>query len=202
MGYNTFMSTLTSPPPLTPEEVERACERDGKLYELIDGELSEKKVGMLALFVATRIAERLNAQLYPHEGAAACEVMIYCFNGRHHGRKPDVVYVKLTRLPNGVVPKGDIFIAPDLVVEVLSPGNSGTEVDDKLAEYLGAGVSLVWIVNPDRRSIRAFRRDGTHRLFGAADVIDNEPALPGFRLLVSDVFPADAPQPAAQRPQG
>lgn len=184
------MSTLTSSIELTPEEVERAGERDGKLYELIDGELKEKKVGMLALFIATRIAERLNAHFYPREGVAACEAMVYCFDGRRHGRKPDVVYVKLTRLPNGQIPEGDIFIAPDLVVEVLSPGNTGLEVDQKLEEYLGAGVPLVWIVNPDRRTIRVFRQPGTTRLFHADEVIENEPALPGFRLVVGEVFPA------------
>src|SRR5688572_26259844 len=141
------MSTLTPPLSLTPEEVERACERDGKLYELIDGELKEKKVGAKALFIATRIAALLNAFFYPHTGMAACEVMIYCFKSKRHGRKPEVVYVRLNRLPNNAIPDGDIFVAPDLVVEVLSPGNSGEEVDEKLAEYLSAGVSLVWIVS-------------------------------------------------------
>jgi Uma2 family endonuclease len=170
--------------------VERACERDGKLYELIDGELKEKRVGAKALFIATRIVAALNAALHPHTGMAACELMIYCFNGRSHGRKPDVVYVRLSRLPNNEIPDGDVFVAPDLVVEVLSPGNSGSEVDEKLDEYITAGVSLVWIVNPDRKTIRVFRQDGTHRLFHANDLIDNEPALPGFRLVVSEVFPA------------
>lgn len=186
------MSTLTPPTRLSPEDVERACERDGKLYELIEGELKEKKVGFLALFIATRIAERLNAHFYPGAGVAACEVMIYCFNGRQHGRKPDVVFVTLDRLPNAEIPDGDLFIAPDLVVEVLSPGNTGMEVDDKLDEYLAAGVALVWIVNPDRRTIRAYRQDGTTRSFRAGDVIESEPALPGFRLVVGDVFPAVA----------
>lgn len=187
------MSTLTPPASLTPLEVERAGERDGKLYELIDGELREKRVGAKSLFVATRIAALLNAFFYPHTGFAACEVMIYCFTRKRHGRKPDVVFVKLNRLPDAAIPDGDVFVAPDLVVEVLSPKNSGEEVDEKLAEYLGAGVPLVWIVNPARRTIRAFRQDGTHRLFLANEVIEGEPALPGFRTTVGDVFPA-APQ--------
>jgi len=186
------MSALTPSVELTPEDVERACERDGKLYELIDGELKEKKVGFKALFIAGQIIARLNAHFYPHEGAAASEVMIYCFERRRHGRKPDVVYVRLSRLPNNEIPDGDIFVAPDLVVEVLSPGNSGSEVDEKLDEYLGAGVSLVWIVNPDRKTIRVFRQDGTHRLYHASDIIENESALPGFRLVVGEVFPAEA----------
>jgi Uma2 family endonuclease len=183
------MSTLTPPVRLTPEDVERAGERDGKLYELIDGELKEKKVGFEALFIAGQILARLNAHFYPHEGVAAAEVMIYCFNGRSHGRKPDVVYVRLSQLPGGKVPKGDLFVAPDLVVEVLSPNNSGSEVDEKLDEYITSGVSLVWIVNPDRKTVRVFRQDGTHRLFHANDIIENEPALPGFRLVVGEVFP-------------
>lgn len=93
-------------------------------------------------------------------------------------------------MPGGTIPDGDVFVAPDLVVEVLSPGNSGNEVDEKLDEYLSAGIPLVWIVNPERRRIRAFRQDGTHHLFHAADVIEHEPTLPGFRLVVGDVFPA------------
>lgn len=194
------MSTLTSPGRLTPEAVERASERDGKLYELIDGALKEKKVGFKALFIAGQIIARLNSHFYPHEGAAATEVMIYCFGGKRHGRKPDVVYVRLGRLPNAQIPDGDLFIAPDLVVEFLSPGNTGIEVDDKLEEYLAAGVQLVWIVNPDRKSIRVFRQDGTTRSYHAADVVDNEPALPGFRFVVADVFPTDSYQPAPDRP--
>ena len=184
------MSTLTPPVPLTPEDVERASERDGKLYELIDGELREKKVGAKSLFIATRIAALLNAFFYPHTGFAACEVMVYCFQRKRHGRKPDVSYVRLNRLPNGTIPEGDLFVPPDLVVEVLSPNNSGEEVDEKLAEYLGARVGLVWIVSPARRTVRAFRQDGTHRMFEVHEVIEHEPALPGFRLAVSDVFPA------------
>jgi Uma2 family endonuclease len=184
------MSTATPPTQLTPEDVEIAGERDGKLYELIDGELKEKHVGFWALFIAVRIAERLNAQFYPHDGAAAVEVMIYCFDRKNHGRKPDVVYVRNNQFPGNQVPDGDIHVPPHLVVEVLSPGNSGIEVQDKLDEYLVAGIPLVWIVNPDRRTIRVYRNDGTTHLFRGQEVIENEPLLPGFRLTISEVFPA------------
>ena len=186
------MSTLSPAIIPTPEEVEAACERDEKLYELVDGELKEKQVGAQALFIATRIAALLNAFFYPHVGAAACEVMIYCFGTKRQGRKPDVVYIQLSRLPGGVLPEGDVFIAPDLVVEVLSPKNSGMEIDRKIGEYLDAGVPLVWIVNPETRTIRAYRQDGSQRIFRISEVIENEPALPGFRLTVGGIFPAPA----------
>ncbi|HEY2586973.1 MAG TPA: Uma2 family endonuclease [Tepidisphaeraceae bacterium] len=184
------MSTLTPPVQLTPKDVERASVRDGKLYELIGGELKEKRVGFWELFTAQRIIERLNQQFYPHEGAAAGEVMVYCFKRANHGRKPDVVYVRNKQYAEGRIAEGDIYVVPHLVVEVLSPNNTGLEVDDKLEEYLEAGIPLVWIVNRDRRTIRVYRSDGTTHLFKGQDVIENEPLLPGFRLVAADVFPA------------
>lgn len=186
------MSTLTLPIPLTPEDVERASEHDGKRYELINGELKEKIVGFRELFIAGRIAERLNQRFYPGEGAAAVEAMTYCFQQRNHGRKPDVVYVARSRWPNDQIPDGDLHLVPDLVIEVLSPGNSGIELEEKLDEYLAAGIPMVWIVNPEGRTIRVYRQDGTTRLFRAADVIENEPLLPGFRLVTGEVFPVEA----------
>jgi Uma2 family endonuclease len=184
------------PPDLTPEDVERASERDGKRYELIDGELREKIVGTKALFVASRICERLHSVYYPSIGFAAVEAMIYCFNRRRHGRKPDVVYLTFERLDGVAIPDGDILVVPDLVVEVLSPGHSGIEIEEKLNEHLEAGIPLVWIVNPDQRTIRSYRNDGSTRLFREKDAIENEPGLPGFRMVVGEVFPV-GPQPGA-----
>ena len=183
------MSSAATPIQLTPADVERASEHDAKNYELLDGELKEKPVGFKALLIATRISERLNSRYYPAEGAAAVEAMVYCFSKPNHGRKPDVTFITRARLPNGRFPDGDIHIAPDLVVEVLSPGNSGIELDEKLNEYLIAGVPMVWIVNPDRQTIRIYRNDGTTQLFRGQEVIENQPGLPGFRLVPADVFP-------------
>ena len=183
------MTTLASPAPITPDEVERASKRDGKRYELIDGKLKEKVVGTEALFIASRISERLNALLYPVNGFAAVEAMIYCFDRPNQGRKPDVVYVRIERLPERKIPVGDLRIAPDLVVEVLSPNNTGYEIEEKLNDYLGAGIPLVWIVNPERRTIRVYREEGRTQLYRAQDIIENETVLPGFRIVTSDVFP-------------
>jgi Uma2 family endonuclease len=185
----TMVAPSSSPRQLTPEDVERASNRDSKRYELLDGELKEKTVGTEALFIASRISERLNASQYPQLGFAACEVMIYCFERPNHGRKPDVVFARFDRLPERRIPKGDLHFAPDLVVEVLSPGNSGIEFEEKLNEYLDAGVLLVWIVNPDRRTIRVYGQEGSTRLYRERGVIENELVLPKFRMAVGDVFP-------------
>lgn len=174
---------------LTPGDVERASERDAKRYELVDGELREKRVGTKSLFIATRICDRLNARYYPAIGFAVVEAMIYCFQRRAHGRKPDVSFVKFDRLAERVIPDGDLFIAPDLVVEVLSQSNTAIDVEEKLDEYLTAGVEMVWIVNPDGRTVRMYRADGTTQLFRADDTIEIESLLPGFSLKTGEIFP-------------
>ena len=63
------------------------------------------------------------------------------------------------------------------------------EVEGKLDEYLAAGVAIVWIVNPDRRTIRVYRNDGTTKIYRGRTAIENEPLLPGFSLEVDGVFP-------------
>lgn len=192
------MATLAPTQILTPQDVERAAELDGKLYELVDGELREKVVGFSSLVIAAQIVSFLNARFFPNDGAAAAEVPIYCFGRPNHGRKPDVAYVSRAHWPGGQMPQGDLHFAPDLVVEVLSPSNGGMEVDGKLDEYLAAGIGLVWIVNPEKRTIRVYRSDGTTRVYRERDVIENEPLLPGFRLVVGDVFPNEPLQSQKQ----
>ncbi len=115
------MTTLTHSAHLTPDEVERASKRDAKLYELIDGELKEKNVGFEALVVAGKIVERLNSAFYPQTGVAAVEAMIYCFDRPNHGRKPDVVYVRLDRFPERKLPKGDLHFAPTWLPKFFLP---------------------------------------------------------------------------------
>jgi Uma2 family endonuclease len=184
------MSTVAPPSQYTPLDVELTAQRDGKHYELVDGELREKPVGAEALYIAMRIATHLNAVYDPAEGVALVEAMVYCFDRPNHGRKPDVALFWKRRLPDRRIPKGDFHLAPDLAVEVLSPANGGVDVEVKLNEYLEAGVPMVWIVNPEPRTIRIYRADGTTRLFRAGSLIENEALLPGFRLSVADVFPA------------
>src|SRR3712207_6047823 len=109
------MSILT-PTSLSPEDVERLSERDGKHYELVDGELKEKVVGTEALLIAGQIADRFNRAYYPAQGFAVVEAMVYCFDLPNRGRKPDVSFVWNRRVPGGKAPKGDLMLAPDVVV--------------------------------------------------------------------------------------
>jgi Uma2 family endonuclease len=84
-------------------------------------------------------------------------------------------------------PRGFATFAPDLVVEVLSPGDRPGDVLAKVADWLTAGVLLVWVVDPVRRLARVYRADGTETVLQPADQLDGESVLPGFTCPVETV---------------
>lgn len=103
-------------------------------------------------------------------------------------RVPDVGFVAKDRMPRPI-PKKFIPLAPDLAVEVISPTDSASEVDEKIVQYLKAGVKMVWVVYPASRTVMAHSADGAYRLDEDA-ALDGGAVLPGFKLAVRDVFPA------------
>ena len=115
-------------------------------------------------------------------------------------RKPDVSYIRPGRLPNERIPRGDIPLAPDLAIEVVSPNDLYNEVDVKVSEYLDVGVALVWVVNPEARTAIVYRSDGSARRLREGDEIDGGDVLPGFRCRVGDFFPPAVvdPQPPTE----
>lgn len=78
--------------------------------------------------------------------------------------------------------------SPTLAVEVLSPSDKQEDVDDKIASYLAANVSHIWVVQPRFRTVTAYRPDALPRLYNVGDEIDAEPHLPGFRAAVATIF--------------
>jgi Uma2 family endonuclease len=103
-------------------------------------------------------------------------------------RAPDVAFVTAERLA-ATVRRGPYFEgAPDLAVEVLSPGNRPGEVDAKVSDYLAGGARVVWVVDPARRSVTVHRPDRDAEVLTATDTLDGGGALPGFRLPVREIF--------------
>jgi hypothetical protein len=76
-------------------------------------------------------------------------------------------------------------LAPDLIVEVLSPDDRPGEILATIGEWLDAGVRLVWVLHPDACQARVYRPDGSLHLLGATDELDGEDVLPGFRCSVA-----------------
>ncbi len=103
-------------------------------------------------------------------------------------RAPDVGFVHKNRLPNGKVPRSYFPGAPDLAVEVVSPGDRADEIDDKVKCWLRYGTRLVWLLVPKTRSITVYRIDGTAQVLNLNDTLDGEDVLPGFRFPVNRLF--------------
>ena len=142
----------------TPEELEALP--NAVDFELVDGELVERKMGTESSFVAAIIVTILNNFIRGRNLGLVlgADCGYQCFpDAASKIRKPDVSFVCAGRLPNDRPPRGYTKIAPDLVVEVLSPGDLATEIEEKVGEYLAAGVKLIWIVSPTTKTVRILR---------------------------------------------
>lgn len=104
-------------------------------------------------------------------------------------RSPDVGFVSRERLePGTAAPTGYWPGAPDLVVEVISPSDSFTEVHQKVREWLDAGARMVLVVDPDERTVIVYRSLDHARILGPNDEIDGEDVVPGWRCEVRKLF--------------
>lgn len=182
------MSTLTKK--YTPDEA--LALPDAKSYELVDGELVEKEpMGMEAAGCAAQLSGLLTVHCNARNaGWVFVEGPFTCYpDDPGKMRRPDVAFVRRGRFPGERPPKGCASVAPDLAVEVVSPNDLQSEVDRKVHEYLQAGVKRVWVVNPDVRTVRIHRPDGTILELREDGELTGEDVLPDFRCPVRSLFP-------------
>jgi Uma2 family endonuclease len=161
---------------------------DGYKYELVDGEIIASPSGFYSSAVATRISHLL--QLYTDKNpvglVAGADVGIRLPDG--NVRSPDASVVRIEKLPEGKPPITFGAFAPDLAVEVLSPSDSHRLVADKIGEYLQCGVSLVWLVDPEAKTVTVFRSLTDVQQLKSGDTITADPVLPGFSCAVDRFF--------------
>ena len=105
-------------------------------------------------------------------------------------REPDVAYTSAEKIPLDARIPGYAEVAPDLVVEVRSPSNSRREVHDKALMWISHGVSLVWVVHPDTRTIDVHRPDRPTTTLADQDTLSGAEVLAGFTCPVADIFDA------------
>lgn len=115
------------------------------------------------------------------------ELGIYTRRNPDTVRAGDVVFVSKERSADRPRP-GYLEIAPDLVVEVVSPGDSWSEIQDKIEEYFAIGVRWVWVIEPRKRAVRVYRSPADMEKLVAGDTLEGEGPLAGFRLPVATIF--------------
>jgi Uma2 family endonuclease len=101
-------------------------------------------------------------------------------------RAADIAFVRRERLPEAV--PGFLELAPDLVVEVLSPGDRAGETLTKVGDWLNAGTPLVWIVDPERRAARIYRHDGSVSVVSEGEMLEGEDVLPRFACPLASIL--------------
>ena len=105
-------------------------------------------------------------------------------------REPDVAFFSAERIPLDADIPGYAEAVPDLVVEIVSPGDSRTAVNDKALMWLRYGARLVWVVRPDARAVDIHREGSPVIALGESDALDGMDVLPGFSCAVRDIFGA------------
>jgi Uma2 family endonuclease len=103
-------------------------------------------------------------------------------------RGADISFYSYTRLPKGPLPDRYLDVPPDLVVEVLSPSDRWPKVLAKVAEYLDAGITVVVVLDDERRLAHVYRGDASPRYLGGDDELTIPDLLPDFRVKVGQFF--------------
>jgi Uma2 family endonuclease len=177
---------------ITPERLLRMP--DGKNYELIDGELVERKMSVLSGVVASRTNRLLGNYCEERNlgWVMDSEVGYQCFPWKpDRVRRADVSFIAGQRYSlDQLSREGYSSVPPDLVVEVISPKDLAKELDEKLEDYLRARVKLIWVINPETRTLQVYYPDGTSRRLHEADDVSGDDVIPGFRCSVATLFPA------------
>lgn len=139
--------------------------------------------------VAGRILVALSSHVRSHRlgEVFAAETGFTLARGPDTVRAPDAAFVSRERLPDPL-PHGFPELAPDLAVEVLSPGDRPGEVLSKVADWLTAGTRLVWVVDTERRQARIYRADGSESMVGDGATLEGEDVVTGFTCALADIL--------------
>jgi Uma2 family endonuclease len=184
------MASATLTAPVTPEDFLKMPDADR--FELVNGNLVELPMSLLSSYVAGQVYLRLGIHCNPARlGWLLPEGTAYrCFPfDKTLIRKPDTSFIRADRLSAELaVVAGFVTVVPDLAVEVLSLHDTAVDLEDKIDEYIRAGVRLIWIVNPQHHTVRIHRANGTIQQLNEADELTGEDVIPGFRCQVRALF--------------
>jgi Uma2 family endonuclease len=174
---------------LTIAEFERLPEEDAYRIELVRGRLVRSpRPAPLHGVLTARLAHLLYEFVERRgRGVVLADVGVVLARDPDTVRGPDLAFYSLERIPDTGYGSG-FWGPPDLAVEITSPSNRASEMGEKLAEYLEAGVRLVWVVDPPARSVSIHEPGGSGRVLGDDAVLEGDIVRPGFRLPLASFF--------------
>jgi Uma2 family endonuclease len=180
---------------ITPEQL--AMMPNDKEFELVEGRLVERKMGNKSSWIANQLAMRLGNYVDEHRLG-----WVFVFEAGYrlspdrpnNVRKPDVSFVAFGRLPNEEPADGYDHLAPDLAIEVTSPHDTVHELEEKVEEYLAAGVRMVWVINSELRAAKVYLPDGRIQAIREDQELDGGDVVLGFHCRLGDIFEYPKPQ--------
>ena len=179
------------PPPghATKRDLLEICAATGRLYELVDGTLVEKGMGHPESYLAFELGFLIRTFLVTNDlgFCTGADDLIEILPSQVRG--PDLSFTSWVKRPQKTIEAKQITkIAPDLVVEVLSPSNTRAEIERKLKEYFRGGVRLVWIVDPKTHSADTYAAPDCKTAVGEAGTLDGGDVLPGLTIPLATLF--------------
>ena len=173
----------------TEDDAIRKIDAERQLCELVEGTLVEKGTGFVESMIALKLSQLLLTFVDARRLGVVAGESGPIRLARGLVRIPDVSFISFSRFPGGKLPRESLMpIAPDLAVEVLSKSNTPRELDRKTAEYFRAGVSAVWLIDPETRSARVYNDPSNAEQVGANGVLRGAGVLQGFEVSLAELF--------------
>jgi Uma2 family endonuclease len=183
------MTTPAVPVQMTADEF---LEWDHGGFELVDGCVEENPMGSLSSWLGGELYSRLTEFAKASRTGVAFpqETGIAVWPDRvNYVRKPDAMFIRRDRLPGGKLPIGWLSVSPDLVAEVVSPGERAEKLNAKLEDYRLAAIPLIWVIYPGTRTALEYRSDRL-TFIDTDGVLDGGDVVPGFSLRLASLFEA------------
>lgn len=182
----------TSPQIITADELMRLSS-DGHRYELVQGELQVLSfAGCEHGVITAALLTPLGMFVREHALGATC--VAGGFQLEHDPDTvlaPDIAFVERKRFDAAGLTGKFWQGAPDLAVEVKSPGDRAGEVAAKAQSWLAHGTRQVWIVDPKKRTVAVYHRDGRIVALNETDTLEGGDVVPGFACPVRKLFPPE-----------
>ena len=163
---------------------------DENRYELVRGELMMMSPSARHGKFAARLVRAIGSYVEEHElgEAYTAEPGFELEAEPLTIRAPDVAFVRRDRIPLEGEPEGFWAIAPDLVIEIVSPSEMARQVHERVADYLRAGMRLLWLVYPASQTVMEYRPPMEAQRLTVEDDLDGGDVVPGFRCPLKRLF--------------
>jgi Uma2 family endonuclease len=181
--------TVSAPKKYWTDEELLAMPKDGHEREVIDGELIVSPAGYDHGVIIGRISAHLGAFIVGTDIGEILSADTGCRMKSGDLFSPDISFVTAARHAMQKQTGKPFFAgAPDLAVEVLSPGDTVGATEEKIAQYFENGTRLAWIVHPRTRSVGVYHGATPDKFLTASDSLDGEAVVPGFTVPLAQIF--------------